>query len=123
MLKPRLTRIFDSVNPAAPTDNRQSKRQDCAFQAAAVIDGERIDCSIIDISTGGAKIAVRLSVERGAELALSLDKIGDLSAQVAWKSGGNVASGSPMIRSEWPVRLWPWPPSAPAEPAKSRKPS
>jgi hypothetical protein len=78
------------VNPAAPTDNRQSKRQDCAFQAAAVIDGERIDCSIIDISTGGAKIAVRLSVERGAELALSLDKIGDLSAQVAWKSGGNV---------------------------------
>jgi len=76
--------------PATTHDNRQSKRQDCEFQAAAVIDGERIDCSIIDISAGGAKISTRANVEKGAELTLSLDKIGDLAAQVAWISGGNV---------------------------------
>ncbi len=65
-------------------DKRRADRRDVAFQATARFDGKEIDCNIVDISTGGAKINARAKTERGIELTLVLGQMGELDAEVAW---------------------------------------
>jgi len=46
-----------------------------------------VDCEILNISVGGAKIRLAEPVETDSEVRVLIDRVGEFSARVAWRNG------------------------------------
>ncbi len=69
---------------------RKDQRQSTSFQARFIVGENAIDCDIIDISIGGAKLKARANADLNTPGMLDLDRIGKLSAEAVWCRGGAI---------------------------------
>ncbi len=66
---------------------RQFGRKSVALAGKIRSDGSAdgpVDCEILDLSPGGAKIASSAQLEKGAAVFLQIEKLGEYEADVAW---------------------------------------
>lgn len=69
-------------------NRRRHERKKARYNAALIVDGDRHDCLIEDISPGGAKLVLDRYTPSGVDAVLSLGKLGDYPVTVAWARGG-----------------------------------
>ncbi len=74
----------DETAPAS--DRRRHIRRSTILHGTLHIDARDIDCIILDLSVGGAKILIKEPVYSGARTTLSIDRVGAFSADVVWTS-------------------------------------
>lgn len=56
-----------------------------------LIEGEReLDCEVLDLSTGGAKLRVPEPLEVESQICLGIERVGRLSGRVAWCNGATL---------------------------------
>ncbi len=81
---PPTQRGEDETAPAS--DRRRHIRRSTILHGTLHIDARDIDCIILDLSVGGAKILIKEPVYSGARTTLSIDRVGAFSADVVWTS-------------------------------------
>ncbi len=79
-------------NPASPSprgsDNRRHKRKSGMWKAHVELGhGYRVDCIILDLSDGGAKLMLKQPIAVGRVVTVVADSIGARGARVAWSEG------------------------------------
>ncbi len=76
----------DENTAVADPDRRRHIRRSTILRGTLHIDARDIDCVILDLSVGGAKIMIREPVYSGARTTLRIDRVGAFSADVVWTS-------------------------------------
>lgn len=66
-----------------PANRREHARKTVLFRTRVSVLGVAVDCNILDISTGGARVSAALAFERNTEVVLTFDQLGDFNAIVA----------------------------------------
>jgi hypothetical protein len=79
-------------DPASPSrsgrDNRRHKRKSGMWKAHVELGhGYRVDCIILDLSDGGAKLMLKQPIAMGRVVTVVADSIGARGARVAWSEG------------------------------------
>lgn len=79
-------------DPASPSpcgsDKRRHKRKSGMWKAHVELgQGYRVDCVILDLSDGGAKLMLKLPIATGKVVTVVADSIGARGARVAWSEG------------------------------------
>jgi len=64
---------------------RKNSRETIRFKAEIMVDGNRHNCRILNISTGGAKIEIDRHINRGIGVFLQIGKFGQFRATVVWQ--------------------------------------
>ena len=64
---------------------RRNVRKRVLWGAQLQISAARFDCIVVDLSLGGARLHFAERIEMGQEVALILDRIGSLRAEVVWQ--------------------------------------
>jgi len=80
--------------PAPPDTERPEERQrftrrSVLIAAKLCIDDHMADCDVIDLSAGGAKVAVRKRFPANAKICLLIDDY-QFHGQIAWRDGDNL---------------------------------
>jgi len=116
-------------HPASPSsrgsDKRRHKRKSGMWKAHVELGhGFRVDCVILDLSEGGAKLMLKQPIAAGKVVTLVADSIGARGARVAWSEGQRAGvqfiEGSAQVVTSHPAlardTAWtpPLPPPAPA---------
>jgi hypothetical protein len=74
--------------PPAPQEKQQFTRTSTFYAGRLIGDGTLLDCEILNISAGGAKIRVAgTAPAKGERHKLRIDRIGEFRASVAWVDG------------------------------------
>lgn len=80
--------IDGDVTPSEPQGEKQEDPRRSVYVAARLTSGEdTIDCQILNISTGGAKLRIKHAGEIDAEVVLTIESHGTFPARVAWRKG------------------------------------
>ncbi len=66
-----------------PANRRQHARKNVLFRTRVSVSGVAVDCEILDISTGGARVNAPMAFERNTEVVLAVDQLGNFGAIVA----------------------------------------
>jgi len=72
------------------TNHRHEERKEVSFATTISIGDKTKDCSILDISAGGAKLQTRATGEKKTPVVLNLERFGEFTGEVAWARGGNL---------------------------------
>jgi len=64
---------------------RRTVRKRVLWGAQLQIASHRFDCIVVDLSLGGARLHFAEPIEKGQQVTLVLDRIGDLGAEVVWQ--------------------------------------
>ena len=66
---------------------RRFLRRSVLWPGHIAVDGERLACTILNMSLGGAKIALRDDCHLGGSVVLGGDRFEGLAAKIVWTSG------------------------------------
>ncbi len=66
-----------------PANRREHARKNVLFRTRVSVSGIAIDCELLDISTGGARVSAPLAFERNTEVVLAVDQLGNFNAVIA----------------------------------------
>lgn len=84
--------------------NRRAHERKSSILTATVTAGEAvINCTVQDISIGGAQILASLDLSSGRHVVLNLDPYGEMPAEVAWCRRGKLGlrfEGDPQVMAE-----------------------
>ena len=69
---------------------RKDTRETILSQAKILVDGEWLECRILNISTGGAKLRIDRHVNHGIAVTLQIGGFGQFGATVAWQQSGEI---------------------------------
>lgn len=74
---------------AVPVERRRHKRVGLSWLATLRISGGLYDCLVIDLSLGGAKVALgeNMALAPADQVTLVIDKIGAFRAEAVWRRG------------------------------------
>jgi len=81
--------------PASPSpggaDRRRHKRRSGMWKAHVELGrGQRVDCVVLDLSDGGARLVLRQPIVAGKVVTLVAERAGTRGARVAWADGNRV---------------------------------
>ncbi|HAK88956.1 MAG: hypothetical protein A2077_00305 [Nitrospirae bacterium GWC2_46_6] len=65
---------------------RQHDRRNVLLKAGIIMEGQRYDCSILNISTGGAKVQAVFPAGKGRIVQLEIGDFGLFSGTVVWRT-------------------------------------
>ena len=74
------------ATPPAPEQQSQVRNW-VLYQARLTMGDDVIDCEVLNVSMGGAKLRLKRAADCGARVSLTIDSHGPLPARVAWQSG------------------------------------
>lgn len=77
----------DSLTLADPTNRQRHPRLSVLIGAALIVEGHQVDCDVIDLSAGGAKVRVDHSLDIGMLVDLSIEGSPQLGGTVVWWNG------------------------------------
>ncbi len=72
---------------ANPTDRQKHPRYQTLCPGKFYTGGRVVDCDVLNISAGGAKIRLARQVEATSQVRLRIDRVGEFSGRVAWRDG------------------------------------
>jgi len=76
--------------PTSPTNKQQHMRYS-TFARGKLFAGDReVDCDMLNISLGGAKLQLAEPVEADSDIRFQIEQVGEFSGRVAWRNGANV---------------------------------
>ena len=67
---------------------RTTDRKSVSFTTVVQVNDRSVECDILDISTGGAKIKLKTKAERGEKISLQIEPIGLFTANIMWNRNG-----------------------------------
>ena len=73
-----------------PYSRRKHSRNSVLFKAKIFFENQSIDCEIMDISAGGARVRGERQIELGLSVILNLDPFGEIPCEIAWQKGLNL---------------------------------
>ncbi len=73
-----------------PYSRRKHSRNSVLFKAKIFFENQSIDCEIMDISAGGARVRGERQLELGLSVILNLDPFGEIPCEIAWQKGLNL---------------------------------
>lgn len=73
---------FDGAN------RRKHERRPANFHAALLVQGARHECTVVDISPGGAKLSLAQSFEPATNGQIDLGQLGEFPVRVCWCRDG-----------------------------------
>jgi hypothetical protein len=73
--------------PAKLTDRQQHPRHSTQCSGKFYADDREVDCEILNISVGGAKVRLAEPVETDSEVRVRIDRVGEFAGRVAWRDG------------------------------------
>ncbi len=76
--------MSETVNPA---DMQKHPRYQMLCPGKFYTGGRVVDCDVLNISAGGAKIRLAQPVEAASQVGLRIDRVGEFSGRVAWRDG------------------------------------
>jgi hypothetical protein len=79
-----------------PYSRRKHSRNSVLFKAKILFENQSIDCEILDISAGGARVQSKGQLEHGLSVILNLDPFGEIPCEIAC-SGNRFGHGSLQI--------------------------
>ncbi len=68
-------------------DRQKHPRHSTLCPGKLIAEGQEVDCKVLDISVGGAKIRVAHPMERNAPVCVKILGVGEFSGRVAWCNG------------------------------------
>ncbi len=71
----------------SPYSRRKHSRNSVLFKAQIFFENQSIDCEIMDISAGGARVRGERQLEHGLSVILNLDPFGEIPCEIAWQKG------------------------------------
>jgi len=77
-------------NTDFPHSRRKHSRNSVLFKAKILFENQSIDCEILDISAGGARVRGERQLEHGLSVILNLDPFGEIPCEIAWQKGINL---------------------------------
>lgn len=86
-----------------PHSRRKHSRNSVLFKAKILFENQSIDCEILDISAGGARVRGKRQLEYGLSVILNLDPFGEIPCEIAWQKGQNLGmkfQGDPVEIAE-----------------------
>ena len=81
---------LDEIKTEAPEERQRFARRSVLLAAKLNVDERQVDVDILDISEGGAKIAMADPAPVGTAVALQVEGVGLFASQVVWQSGDKV---------------------------------
>ncbi len=69
------------------TDQQKHPRHQTLCSGTFYVGEKGVDCQILDISVGGAKVRLSEPVEPETQIRLKIEHIGEFSGRVAWRNG------------------------------------
>jgi len=79
-------------------ERRQTVRKRVLWTAQLGANARQLDCTILDVSLGGARIRVREEVPSRGPIAIACDRFGTFHAEVIWEK--NLVAGLRFLESE-----------------------
>ena len=76
--------------PPNLTDLQKHPRHQTLCRATFCVDGRDLDCKVLNISVGGAKVRLAEPVEVDTQIRLKLRRIGEFAGRVAWRNGATL---------------------------------
>ena len=92
----------------AGNDKRVHSRHDVLVEGAVLAEGRWLACRIINLSAGGAKVAVEGPLAPGLSVQLRVGPLGQFDAVIAWRLGGEAGikfSNAPSEMAELAMGL------------------
>jgi hypothetical protein len=69
------------------TEQREHARVSVVYSGKIFVGPKEIDCTIFNISAGGAKVYVKSPLEHAAVVTLKIDRFGSFHGRVVWSNG------------------------------------
>ncbi len=76
--------------PANPANKQQHTRYSTFARGKLFVGDREVDCTMLNIALGGAKLELAEPVEVNADICVRIDEVGEFSGRVAWRNGANV---------------------------------
>ncbi len=70
--------------PNDPSEGRKFERKNILFSAKLIVEDEKIDCEIVNISFGGAQVQVSRPLKARAAVILEIEPFGIFTTEVRW---------------------------------------
>ncbi|MBT3910254.1 MAG: PilZ domain-containing protein [Rhodospirillaceae bacterium] len=71
-------------------NRRREDRKAVLFRTSLVFGGIGVDCDVLDIGSGGVRVAASLQAASQTSVTLAIDQLGDFQARIAWNRGGEI---------------------------------
>lgn len=76
------------MNELAKQENRQKHPRHATRCPGTLISGDQeVDCEVLNISVGGAKIRMAQSIETNSHVRVRILRVGEFTGRVAWRNG------------------------------------
>ena len=72
---------------AKPVDRQKHPRHATLCSGTLVSGDEEVDCEILNVSVGGAKIRMRQPVETNSHVRVKIRRVGEFTGRIAWRNG------------------------------------
>jgi len=70
-----------------PKDRRRFTRNSVLWMGRIIAGDHVVDCKVLNISVGGAKVVVSDAFEHGEPVTLHIDRFGEFEGEIVWQSG------------------------------------
>ncbi len=78
--------------PANPANKQQHTRYSTFARGKLFVGDREVDCTMLNISLGGAKLELAEPVEVNADICVRIDEVGEFSGRVAWRNVEAIAT-------------------------------
>lgn len=81
--------MSESQNSEKPAkDRRRHRREPCVWRASVLLEEKEVQCTVLDVSPGGAMIRVERCLPEYSEITLRMTRNGSFTGEVAWRQAG-----------------------------------
>ncbi len=85
---PRRQQAFYGMSELASFVDRQRHPRHSTMCPGELISGDRtVECTVLNISVGGAKLRLAESIETNSRVRLRINRVGEFTGRVAWRNG------------------------------------
>lgn len=85
-----LAAMSAAETPAQPIDERQDRRRQLLWSGVLQTARGPAQCTVVDISHGGARVSVAAAVNPGQAVTLVVTGLGLYRGMVVWSEGGTI---------------------------------
>lgn len=76
------------MSESANLVERQKNPRHSTLVSGTLVSGdEEVDCDVLNVSVGGAKIRIRQPVETNSHVRVKIGRLGEFTGRVAWRNG------------------------------------
>ena len=72
---------------AKQVDQQRHPRHATLIPGKLIAGDEEVDCEVLNVSVGGAKVRIAEPIETNAHVCVRIERVGDLVGRVAWRNG------------------------------------